>query len=163
MTDFAEKPKVSMNGETPTTPDAGTPTAEKKTNGQFADYWVLPEEERKKGFVRPYRDAYIHIGLAAPKNLRDLTAEEHARYDQYGYAKYEEYPQGESAVVGKFWTKKELDRIGGCNSVTTMGRALSETYARDPSFYGSTFCCECGEHFRVSEFVWRNDGQPVGS
>jgi hypothetical protein len=22
-----------------------------------------------------------------------------------------------------------------------MGRALSETYARDPKFYGATFCC----------------------
>lgn len=56
-----------------------------------------------------------------------------------------------------------------CGSVTTMGRALSETYARDPSFYGGTFCAGCGDHFRlrgqenVPNFVWDKDGTPVGS
>lgn len=50
-----------------------------------------------------------------------------------------------------------------CGGVTTMGRALSETYARDPSFYGATFCCQCNAHFPVAEFVWTADGQPVGS
>src|SRR5690348_9512706 len=44
-----------------------------------------------------------------------------------------------------------------CETVTTMGRALAETYARQPSFYGATFCCGCNEHLRVGEdgeFVW---------
>jgi hypothetical protein len=50
-----------------------------------------------------------------------------------------------------------------CGSVTTMGRALSETYARDPKFYGATFCCNCNRHLPVSEFVWAADGQVVGS
>jgi hypothetical protein len=50
-----------------------------------------------------------------------------------------------------------------CGGVTTMGRALSETYARDPSFYGATFCCACGVHRPVAEFVWAADGQQVGS
>jgi hypothetical protein len=50
-----------------------------------------------------------------------------------------------------------------CGGVTTMGRALSETYARDPSFYGATFCCNCNAHFPVAQFVWSADGQPVGS
>jgi hypothetical protein len=30
-----------------------------------------------------------------------------------------------------------------CGAETTMGSALSETYARDPKFYGGTFCCRC--------------------
>lgn len=34
-----------------------------------------------------------------------------------------------------------------CGSVTTMGLALCETYARDPKFYGGTFCVHCGAHF----------------
>ena len=80
--------------------------------GQHSSYIVLCEEERQKGFVRPYRDAYKHLT---------------------------------------------------CGSVTTMGRALSETYARDPSFYGSTFCVRCNRHFPVADFVWTADGQPVGS
>lgn len=44
-----------------------------------------------------------------------------------------------------------------CGTVTTMGQALAETYARDPSYYGSTFCVSCRAHFRVGEtgeFVW---------
>lgn len=44
-----------------------------------------------------------------------------------------------------------------CGAVTTMGLALSETYARDFRFYSHTFCCHCGDHFPVGEngeFVW---------
>jgi hypothetical protein len=56
-----------------------------------------------------------------------------------------------------------------CGSVTTMGLALAETYARDPAFYTGTFCCRCGKHFplRLGDdapaFVWEPDGSPVGS
>jgi hypothetical protein len=41
-----------------------------------------------------------------------------------------------------------------------MGLALAETFARDPTFYGGTFCCGCGKHFPlvspegVRQFVW---------
>jgi hypothetical protein len=50
-----------------------------------------------------------------------------------------------------------------CGVVTVMGQKLSETYARDPKFYGATFCVGCKEHFPVSEFYWEKDGQEVGS
>jgi hypothetical protein len=50
-----------------------------------------------------------------------------------------------------------------CGCVTTMGMALSETYARDPAFYGSTYCVKCGTHSPVAEFRWDEDGQTVGS
>jgi hypothetical protein len=56
------------------------------------------------------------------------------------------------------------DIISRCGGTTTMGRALAETYARDPSFYSGTFCCTCGKHFPVGEdgeFVW-DDGSKVG-
>lgn len=49
-----------------------------------------------------------------------------------------------------------------CKSITTMGRALAETYARDPAFYSGTFCSSCRSHFPVGEdgeFTWyENDG-----
>jgi hypothetical protein len=80
--------------------------------GQHKGYIVLCEEERQKGFVRPYRDSYRHVT---------------------------------------------------CGAVTTMGRALSETYARDPTFYGATFCVQCNCHLPVSEFVWTADGARLGS
>lgn len=50
-----------------------------------------------------------------------------------------------------------------CGTVTTMGNALSETYARDPKFYGRTYCCGCGTHFPVSEFKWDKIDDLVGS
>lgn len=52
-----------------------------------------------------------------------------------------------------------------CGVATTMGQAIAETYARDPKFYGGTFCVSCGNHFPVGEagqFVWE-DGSKVGS
>jgi len=44
-----------------------------------------------------------------------------------------------------------------CGAVTTMGVALAETYARDYSFYGATFCVGCSMHRPVGkhgEFTW---------
>lgn len=81
---------------------------------QNKKYLVLSEEERGKGFIRPYRDSYKH----------------------------------------------EV-----CGSITTMGRAISETYARNPYFYGATYCVNCSMHKPVGEdgeFIWL-DGSKVGT
>lgn len=43
------------------------------------------------------------------------------------------------------------------------GLALCETYAREPKFYGATYCVGCSMHLPVAEFVWSEDGQVVGS
>jgi len=75
-------------------------------------YLVLSEEERAKGFTRPYRDAYVHTS---------------------------------------------------CGGETKMGYALSETYARNPKFYGATYCVHCSMHLPVGEFKWSKDGEVVGS
>ena len=69
-------------------------------------YLVMSEEERAKGFVRPFRDSYQHLA---------------------------------------------------CGTVTTMGRALAETYAANPRYYGATWCVGCQMHRPVGEggeFVW---------
>jgi hypothetical protein len=53
-----------------------------------------------------------------------------------------------------------------CRTVTTMGQALAETYARNPFFYSGTFCCGCGTHFPVGEdgeFFWDGTSQRVGT
>lgn len=83
-----------------------------KDKGQNNCYLVLSEEERAKGFIRPYRDAYVH------------------------------------------------DK---CGALTTMGKALSETYAVNPKFYGRTFCTGCNEHLPVDEFTWDGTKDKVGS
>lgn len=130
-------------------------------------YLVLSDDERAQGFVRPVRRTYRHVGTPGPTYpLRDLTDEEQQRYARNDYVKYEPYPDGDS-VVGRFWAQADLDHIGkGCGSETTMGQPIAETYARDPRFYGATYCCQCMQHRPVGpsgEFVWSDDGSRVGS
>lgn len=54
-----------------------------------------------------------------------------------------------------------------CGTLTRMGCAIAETYARDPSFYSATFCCGCNAHFPVGEhgeFIWSDgDKSKVGT
>jgi hypothetical protein len=88
-------------------------------SGQQKGYVVLSAQERAKGFVRPFRDAYRHLK---------------------------------------------------CGKITTMSRDISETYARDPSFYNGTFCTTCRAHFPIGEngeFTWYEmdgaEGPKVGT
>ena len=87
-------------------------------------YLVLSEDERAKGFVRPLRRSYVHVGRGG--------------------------------------TEQSLTEPG-CGAETRMGLALCETYARDPGFYGATYCVGCQAHFPVGQFVWDPDGERVGS
>ena len=47
-----------------------------------------------------------------------------------------------------------------CGGTTSMGIALSETYARNPRFYSGTFCVHCHTHFPLDQFHW-TDGEPM--
>ncbi len=78
--------------------------------GQHKAYVILCDEEREKGFVKPYRNSYRHRT---------------------------------------------------CGTVTTMGRVIAETYARDPHFYNATFCVGCDMHKPLREFTWEPDGEPM--
>jgi len=164
---YMEKDKeevVTLSGN-PADPDcinSGAPQKIDPETGMHKDYWVLSEEERAKGFVRPYRDTYTHTGIRPIYELRILTDEEQKEHLTYGYIAFEKYPESESPRVGRYWTKEELE--SGCNKTTTMGNAIAETYARNPKFYGATFCSYCKKHFLVGEngeFVWL-DGTKVG-
>ena len=97
-----------------------------KPVGQNEVYLVLSKEERAKGFVRPLRRAYRHVG---------------------------------EPTVGYNFAGEPT----GCGAITSMGLALCETYARNPFFYGSTYCVYCMKHLPVSEFIWVEDGERVGS
>ena len=146
-------------------PEDGSHT-QLRADGQQRSYVVLSPEERAKGFVRQVRRSYTHVGIRPKYSTRDLTEQELERYRQFGYVKYEEYPEGAperngGAAVGRYWTQDQLR--SGCGRTTTMGIALAETYARDPKFYSGTFCCECGRHFDLEEFVWEGTTEIVGS
>lgn len=144
---------------------------EDKPTPQHPVYLVLSQEEIAKGFVRPYRDAYKHVGIAGPKYpLQDITPEQKEMWKdaKEPFVKFEPYPEGaHGSATGRYWSQQDLDSVGkGCGTVTTMGHALSETYAREPGFYGATYCCGCSKHFKVgrdSEFVWTADGERVGT
>ena len=81
-------------------------------DGQQRGYVVLSDEERLRGFVRPYRESYVHKPYGAE---------------------------------------------------TKMGRKIAETYARNPGFYGATFCARCGSHFPLDQFIWSGTDERVGS
>lgn len=141
--------------------------------GQHEIYLVLSDEERAKGFVRPVRNVYVHIGRKPQyKGIWYMLDDE----------KKKEFPNKDYVAImtvltdengkptgGSYVTQKELDAwregkyIDGCGTETRMGQVLSETYARDPKFYGATFCCQCNKHLPVSEFVWKGTNETVGS
>ena len=131
--------------------------------GMQKGYVVLTEEERSKGFIRPVRRSYIHVGRQPKYPLRPLDNDEKERYKEFKYIAFEAYPDSESPVCGRYWTQEDIDRQQGCGTRTIMGQALAETYARNPKFYSGTFCCGCKKHFPVGEFVWEEDGTKVGS
>lgn len=142
----------------------GVPNTEDRGDGQQRGYVALSAEERAKGFVRPVRRTYIHVGSRPKYPTRDLTPEETERYAGAGYVKFEPFPEGEVST-GRFWTAAQL--ASGCGTTTTMSQPLAETYARQPDFYGGTFCAHCRTHFKVGEngeFVWfDNPDQKVGT
>lgn len=164
-----EEGKVTTtSGRIPENPVPGAPEPIDPRTGQHTSYYILSESERAKGFVRPVRTSYRHVGIPGPANaLRDLTPEETERYSKIGYVKFEAYPKTEGSPIGRFWTQEQLDKIGtGCGVVTSMPRAIAETYARDPNFYGKTMCCGCGVHLPVGangEFVWDKSTERVGT
>lgn len=115
VTELPTPEKATTDGEEPDGVTRGAPKPIDPKTGQHGAYYVLSEEERAQGFVRPVRNKYIHTV---------------------------------------------------CGTETKMGDAIAETYARDPKFYGSTFCVGCGTHFPVGEhgdFVWSDTDEKVGT
>lgn len=147
-------------------PEDGSHT-ELKENGQQKDYVVLSQTERQKGFVRPVRTNYVHVG----KKLRgDLERFEEPRtIDGKPYAGIDRFEIGDGKKAGTYLTQDQVDQVtrtgfyDGCGGLTTMSREIAETYARDPSFYGATFCYHCREHLPLNEFVWQGTNEQVGS
>lgn len=53
-----------------------------------------------------------------------------------------------------------------CGVVTSMPRQIAETYAANPRYYGSTYCCGCNKYLPVGEsgeFVWDGTNERVGT
>lgn len=155
---MSDDPKITLTDGSPVTPDHREINP---VTGLQKGYIVLSEEERRKGFVRPVRRTYVHVGVRPKYPTRDLTEDEQQQHAAMRYVAYEQYPESESPRLGRFWTKAQLE--SGCGVATTMAVALAETYARDPSFYSGTYCVGCRTHLPLEEFVWDGTDQLVGS
>jgi hypothetical protein len=149
-----------------TTTDKNEPLLNKvKDNGQ--NDLVMTEEEKSKGYIRPFRDSYIHVGINWNKTPHEIKPSDDGKYAAILY-----YVQNENGkfIGGQYITQKELNQIregngftGGCGTVTKMNNSIAETYAVNPKFYNSTFCVGCGKHLPVSQFVWKDTNEEVGS
>lgn len=156
-----EQKRCTARGNQVKDTGTGAPTEAKLGDGQLADHFVLCPADLAKGYVEPYRESYLHVGPPGPTHpLVDVDAAYRAALDYEldpDWVKFEAYPEG-SHGRGKYWTQNQLDKAGkGCGTLTRMPRACAETYAAQPGYYGSTFCCGCNAYFPVGrdgEFVW---------
>lgn len=91
-----------------------------------------------------------------PRLGRGVDREERKQNEVYLVLSDEERAKGFVRPV------RDKYRHRACGASTTMNRAIAETYARNPKFYGSTYCMHCRKHLAVSEFIWIPDGGEVG-
>lgn len=132
-------------------------------NGQNKVYLILSPEERAKGFVRPVRQSYTHVGLRICGKIKTFDGD-----PGLFVCKSPPNHEGKCGPVYCAITKEQkeqLDKDGnlyGCGSTTTMAIEIAETYARDPMFYGMTYCVGCHKHIPVEEFVWEGTNEIVG-
>lgn len=116
------------------------------------------EEERRRATTPPVdRTKLCTTSGESVEDVRRNQTEKTGQHKSYIVLCDEEHARKGSCVPYRD-TYKHLT----CGTTTTMGRKIAETYARDPEFYGETFCVNCNAHFRLSEFVWL-DGSQVGS
>lgn len=101
------------------------------------------------------------MSLTTNRNDPDLqNLKDNGQQESYLVLSTEEKDKGFIRPVRTTYIHKK------CGAETTIHLSIAETYARDPEFYGGTFCCHCGEHFNLIEdgerqFTWE-DGLGVG-
>jgi hypothetical protein len=108
-----------------------------------------------------YDDKVTASGLPPkePNNpsVPNSELKENGQYKDYWVLSPEERAKGYVRPVRYSYVHKT------CGVCTSMSDALSETYARNPKFYGYTFCVGRKNHFPVSEFLWDGTDEEVGS
>lgn len=118
---------------------------------------VADQMIRDAGMIPPVDrgDITLTDGSPVTADHRELKADGQQR--GYVVLSEEERARGFVRPVRRTYTHNT------CGTDTTMGVAIAETYARDPKFYSGTFCCGCGRHFPLSQFVWKGTAEQVGS
>ena len=102
------------------------------------------------------------MGLTTdPQEARTSGIQSNGQQEKYVVLSDEERAKGFIRPVRYRYTHVK------CSGSTVMASAIAETYARNPSFYGGTYCATCKTHFSLREndgynFIW-DDGKGVGS
>jgi hypothetical protein len=142
---------------------ATAPAPVDPVTGQHEAYWVLSSAERARGFVRPVRMSYEHVGgVVCGKNLYPADERGFVRVCRQSAGHGGGCGDGELVSGVDYAKLLAMGRLGGCGAKTTMSRAIAETYARDPKFYSHTFCVRCARYLPVAEFVWTGTSEVVG-
>ena len=101
------------------------------------------------------------MGLTTdPKEARESGIGPDGMQEKYVVLSDEERGKGFVRPVRSTYTHVK------CGGRTTMASAIAETYARNPKFYGGTYCSTCKTHFNLRDgdsaaFTW-DDGSGVG-
>jgi len=75
----------TITGQEPQDPDGPAPQPIDPVTKQHRDHWVLPPEERAKGFIRPVRVSYTHLKCGSVTRMPLPIAETYARQpNHYG-------------------------------------------------------------------------------
>lgn len=127
-----------------------------KAHEAYEERFAIQEVERLKNLPPVDRAARVLTdGSPVTDDHRELLPSG----QQKGYVVLSEEERSKGFVRPVRRTYRHLT----CGNTTSMGTALAETYARDPEFYSGTFCCTCGAHFPLDQFVWPEDGSKLGS
>jgi len=70
--------RVTNSGKEPEQEVAGAPAPIDPSTGQHKDHWILSDEERSKGFVRPVRRTYVHEKCGSATTMPQKIAETYA-------------------------------------------------------------------------------------
>ncbi len=150
----------------PTDPELGRGSDPGKVP-QNKKYLVLSDEELAQGFVRPVRTKYIHVGRRLcgkpePGRTHDDPKKVWVCAEPPGH-EGECFNVTQEVPIDKVAEVQRTHTLGGCGVETRMAEKIAQTYARNPKFYGATYCVGCERHLPVSEFVWSDTDEIVGS
>lgn len=107
-------------------------------------------------------DPDLHVESQSGQNKKYLILSEEERAKGFVRPVRQDYVH-EVSYVKDVEGSDTLVKARGCGVRTTMSLAIAETYARDPKFYGSTWCTGCRKHLPLNEFVWDGTKEEVGS
>lgn len=134
-------------------PKSGSPGAP----DEHSVIYIRPDGDKMKVSYAEPLDSSLTTDPTDPALTRGVDYEPRPQSEKYLVLSAEERAKGFVRPVRSKYVH------GTCRTITAMGIELAETYARDPSFYGATYCCFCRKHRPVSEFTWVDDNEVVGS